>query len=265
MKTLISNTFRWLGLIYLVDIARYSIQSLKNKRANNRFKKKYPEVKLPPDYLLYESFQINYDKYYNGGLETAKWLINLLQKHQQFKNKKILDWGCGPGRIIRHLPTLINNACEFYGTDYNKNSIEWCSKHLDNIHFNNNSLEAKLPYDDNTFDLVYGISIFTHLSEQLHYDWIQELTRIIKPKGILMLTTHGDSFKIKLSQKEKRQYESGQLVIRGNTKEGHRTYTAFQPNTFMRKIFEPYCILEHIEREGIKGQLHQNIWIVEKK
>lgn len=265
-KGQISNFLRRIGLIYFTDYVRYYIQKFKNRKLNKDFKLKNPDVKLPPDYLIYKSFQINYQKYYTESIETAKWLTDHFKKHIDLKEKRILDWGCGPGRIIRHLPNVIGGNCEYFGTDYNEKSIDWCSKNLPNIQFNKNSLNAQLPYDDNLIDIIYGISIFTHLSEQLHYDWYNELYRVLKPNGILFLTTQGDNFMSKLTDLELSKYNKGELVIRGKVKEGHRTYSAFHPQDFMQKLFRNVEILEHIKTkpENKKG-LPQDIWIVKKR
>lgn len=261
----ISNLLRRFGLIYFMDWLRYYMQKCNNHKINKDFKSKNPDVKLPPDYLIYESFQINYQKYYTESIETAKWLTNHFKKHIDLKNRRILDWGCGPGRIIRHLPKVIGNDCEYYGTDYNKKSIDWCSKNLAEIQLNYNSLTAQLPYDDNFMDVIYGISIFTHLSEQLHYDWYNELYRILIPNGIMFLTTQGDNFKVKLTDFELSKYNENQLIVRGNVKEGHRTYSTFHPQGFMRKLFSNVEILEHIETKPEKGKwLPQDIWILKK-
>lgn len=79
---------------------------------------------------MYEAFQVNYHKYYTESKETSKWLINHFKPHIELKNQKILDWGCGPGRLIRHLPNIIGSGCEYHGTDYNVRSIKWCSENL---------------------------------------------------------------------------------------------------------------------------------------
>lgn len=265
-KGQISNVLRKLGLLYFTDWVRYYMQRFKNRKINKAFRSKNPDVKLPPDYLIYESFQINYQKYYTDSIETAKWLTNHFKKHIELKNKRILDWGCGPGRIIRHLPLVIGNDCEYYGTDYNNQSIDWCSKNLIGIQFNKNSLQALLPYEDNFFDVIYGISIFTHLSEQLHYDWYNELHRVLKPHGIMFLTTQGDNFKIKLTNLELKKYSDNQLIVRGKVKEGHRTYSAFHPQGFMRNLFSNAEILEHIETKQEQGKwVPQDIWIIKKQ
>ena len=264
-KGQISNLLRKLGMIYFTDRIRFYIQKFKNKKENREFKSNNPDVTLPPDYLIYESFQINYRKYYTESFETAKKLTGHFKKHINLKEKRILDWGCGPGRIIQHLPTVIGNGCEYFGTDYNKRSIDWCSQNLPDIEFNNNTLEAKLPYSDNFFDVICGISIFTHLSEQLHFDWYNELFRILKPSGIMYLTTQGDNFKVKLTKNELNKYKDNKLIVRGKVKEGHRTFSAFHPKDFMKKLFDNAKILEHIESKPEKGKwLPQDIWIIRK-
>lgn len=189
-----------------------------------------------------------------------------MKKYKGHKNLKILDWGCGPGRIIRHLPEFLGDSCTFFGTDYNAGSIQWCTENLQNINFNLNGIEAKLPYPDNFFDFIYGLSVFTHLSEENHYSWRKELFRILKHDGILFITTQGDNFKIKLTPKELYKFEKGELVVRGNVKEGHRTYSAFQSDVFMKQLFEnDGRILEHIKQVPIVGKyLPQDIWIVQK-
>lgn len=263
-KSQLSNFLRSLNLIYTTDKVRFYIERLKNKKANDNFKKANPNVVLPPDYLMYESFQMDYQAYYEQGKNSAKWITSHFGKHIQLKNKKILDWGCGPARIIRHLPEIIGNGCEFYGTDYNKKSIDWCSKNIPNINFNNNTLEAKLPYEDNTFDVIYGLSIFTHLSEKMHDEWYAELYRVLATDGILLLTTQGDNYLSILAEKEQQTYKEGKLVVRGNVKEGHRTYSAFHPKPFMKRLFNNTTVVDHIETKPEKNWIPQDIWMIRK-
>lgn len=261
----LSNLLRFFRLIYLTDYIRFYIELYKNRKENDLFKQENKEIVLPSDYLLYESFQLNYKKYYFGGQDTAQWLKDHFSNYIDLKDKHILDWGCGPGRVIRHMPKIIGNNCTFYGTDYNESSIKWCKANLDNIHFNKNSIEATLPYADNSIDVIYGISIFTHLSEQMHFNWYNELFRVLKPEGIMFLTTHGDNYKAKLTVSEIEEFNKGKLIERGKVKEGHRTYTAFQPASFMKNLFSNVQILDHIEtKPDGGGWLPQDIWIVRK-
>lgn len=264
-KLFLSKLLRVSGLLMTSDYIRFSFHRILNHKKNRLFLEKNPGLILPPDYLMYESFQLDYKKYYEDSKETAIWLKNHFERYLKLNNLQVLDWGCGPGRIIRHLPGIINNGCSFYGTDYNAKTIDWCNQNIHGVNFNQNTLEAKLPYKDDFFDIIYGISIFTHLSEAMHYEWFNELYRILKPGGILFLTTQGHNFKVKLSLTENKRFDEGQLIVRGNVKEGHRTFSAFQPKTFMLNLFNSMKVLEHIEPKTVKSKvIPQDIWIVKK-
>jgi hypothetical protein len=82
----------------------------------------------------------------------------------------------------------------------------------------------------------------------------------------MFLTTQGDNFKVKLTDLELKKYHNDKLVVRGKVKEGHRTFSAFHPHGFMRKLFSNVDILEHIETKPEKGKwLPQDIWIIKKR
>ena len=265
-KGRVSNLLRSTGLIYQADRLRYYMQKMMNLKENNDFRLKNPGVPMPPDYLLYESFQLNYHKYFYEGYNTALWIVSLLNRYTELRNKKILDWGCGPGRIIRHLPNMTGNSCEYFATDYNSLSIEWCKTNLTGIKFNHNTNEARLPYCDNYIDIVFGISVFTHLSEGMHHNWYSELSRILKRGGVMFFTTQGKNFTVKLTKDELKKFDNGDLVVRSGAPEGHRTYSAFQPAYFMKRLLINDEILEHIVPDPEKGRwLPQDIWIVRKK
>ncbi len=264
-KGIWSNILRKFRLLYPADYLRFILSKVKNRAGNKRFAVENPGIILPPDYLMYESFRLDYNQYFYGGKETAEWIVGLLAKHVALENKNILDWGCGPGRIVRHLPALLGIAAHIYGTDYNKKSIEWCSASLLGIEFNHNAANAELPYPDNFFGAIYGLSIITHLSEAKHYQWLRELLRILEPGGILLLTSQGSNFRKKLTPAEAETYDNGLIVVRDKVKEGHRTYSAFHPVEFMQSLFAGCDILEHIVPKPVDGSTPQDVWIVRKQ
>ena len=181
------------NLLPIIEQINFHRKKWQNRKSNQDFKKNNPTVKLPPDFYLYETFNLNYDKFYTNGKPTAAWLVNHICEFKKFKNLSILDWGCGTGRVLRHLPAILDSSNSFYCTDYNQKYVKWCTENLEKIQFKNNHLKPPLAYKDNSMDIIYGISIFTHLSEELHFSWISELTRVLKNEGILFLTTHGEA------------------------------------------------------------------------
>ncbi len=260
----ITQPFRKLGLIHLFDKVKFKYIQAKNRKENKAFREANQDVTLPPDYLIFETFHLNYQSYYFGGKSSAKDIVAEANRFTQLKQKKILDWGCGPGRIIRHLHEFVED-CDIYGVDYNPTNLNWCKENIPNVHFSKNEVNPPLEFEASTFDFIYGISIFTHLSAPNHQAWIDELARICASGGIVYLTSHGPIYKRILTEDERKQYDQGDLVTRGNAIEGHRVYAAFQPPSYFRALLEAQFEVLHYH-EGIEESwgIDQDHWIIRK-
>lgn len=260
----ISQFIRKTGLIKFADTLRFYYFYCKTYTLRRDFRRQYPGIVLPPPFYMYETFGLNCFQFYADSIETASWLASYFRKYKNGTGLKILDWGCGPGRVVRHLPGFFDKSCEFYGTDYNKKYVKWCSENIAEAKFANNDLQPPLPYAPATFDIIYGISIFTHLSEEMHYQWFEELMRVLKPGGILFITLHGNAFKNKLTDSERIKFEKGELVVKSKTKEGHRTFAAFQPDSFVKSLAGNHPIREHAAGDAQSEKPQQDIWIFQK-
>jgi SAM-dependent methyltransferase len=103
----------------------------------------------------------------------------------------ILDFGCGAGRMIRHLPPVAEQAA-LWGVDIEADLIRWCRHHLaPRIRFAVTTTIPHLPFPDGHFDLIYCGSVFTHI-EDLEDAWLLELARVLAPGGRLYLTIHDE-------------------------------------------------------------------------
>lgn len=105
--------------------------------------------------------------------------------------KRMLDWGCGCGRLIPFFQQL-TGIPEVYGCDIDSEPIEWCTENLPEADFKVIPPYPPTDYPDNSFDLVIGFSVFTHLTREIQHDWLKEMKRVIAPGGLLLVTTHGD-------------------------------------------------------------------------
>lgn len=110
----------------------------------------------------------------------------------------VLDFGCGAGRIMRHWKDL--RGPSLHGTDYNPALVNWCARNLPFAEFKVNPLNGPLPYESDSFDLVYSYSVFTHLSNHLQGYWVGEMRRVLKPGGFLYVTLLGESYIHTLNQ-----------------------------------------------------------------
>jgi len=99
----------------------------------------------------------------------------------------VLDFGAGVGRVA--LPMWFDYKMLTHVCDVDASAMEYLAKTFDEVDVKTTNFKPPLPYDDNTFDVVYSISIWTHLHADDQIAWLKEMRRIIKPGGYLMATT----------------------------------------------------------------------------
>jgi SAM-dependent methyltransferase len=104
--------------------------------------------------------------------------------------RRILDWGCGCGRLARYVAQL--PGVELSGCDIDADNLGWCAAHLQGS-FMLTRMHPPLPFAAGSFDLVYGLSVFTHLREALQDQWLAELQRVSAPGALLLMTIHGQT------------------------------------------------------------------------
>jgi SAM-dependent methyltransferase len=267
LKKYISSFFRRLNLGRLADGCRYIYVYCKKYMVNRAFARQHSSFAFPPPYFMYETYTLDFKAYLEDGRQTAMEIMALFTPHINFEagGKTLLDWGCGPGRVVRHLPQLVAAGNKITACDYNEVYVTWCTKNIREVQFLKNELQPPLALAPASINGIYGLSIFTHLAAGSHTTWAAELLRILKPGGLLIITVQGDKSRFKLLPAELEQYNQGQLVVRGFEKEGHRLYSAFQPPALMRSLFSNYRVLQHItggEPGGLDNM--QDTWVLQK-
>lgn len=236
---------------------------------NWRFLRENPQFipvpkKLSADAYNHKSHRI----YMEQGLSFARLIYGWMDELEICRdNMRILEWGCGPGRIIRHMPSLLQGyKPEIYASDYNSETISWCNKGIPEVSFHLNGLEPPLVFEDDFFDFVFVVSVFTHLSEKLHFAWLKELLRVTKPGGSIMFTTHGKMFVDKLSPEELELFNSGLIVERHGDNEGKKNFAAFHNKEYVRNVLlKDLEVLRHIEGDSLEhAGMIQDVWFVKK-
>jgi len=115
--------------------------------------------------------------------QVLSWLDNL----DLYKDSKILDAGCGAGRIAKE---IANRRYDVIAMDYSHNMVKEakaiCSvnEELD-IKFLQGDIES-LPYKDSVFDMVLCLGVITYLKSEQKA--LREMSRILKPGGTLILS-----------------------------------------------------------------------------
>ncbi len=96
------------------------------------------------------------------------------------RKMRILDLGCGTGESVRHL----SQWGEVVALDYNPSALAYCrSKGLRGL-VRGDAL--KLPFGEDTFDLVCGLDILEHLDNERQA--LREMRRVCRPEGQILIT-----------------------------------------------------------------------------
>lgn len=261
----IKHFFGQLGLLPALDFLRMHFFRLKNRSNNEAFKKKHPDFILPDDQILYETFRLDYHRYFESGLSTAQWLLDQYQKHQGRQPGSILDWGCGPARVIRHLPTLVSADVVLTGSDFNPQTIQWCKTWIQGVSFITNGLKPPIPIPPGSVDFIYAISVFTHLAAERHPIWVDEIVERLTPDGIFLFTTQGRAFLPYLTPAEQASFHDNKPVVRNHKMEGKRIFSTFHPEQYIIGLLSNFDILEHQLGTLNNRKPDQDVWIVRKK
>lgn len=177
--------------------------------------------------------------------------------------ERILDFGCGCGRLLRQWSGLTN--VKVFGTDMQHRLLRECRRVLPFTHVAVNGPEPPLPFADASFDLVYSLSVFTHLDERQQLLWRDEIRRILKPDGLWLLTTQGDAYVPKLSREERDRFAAGDVVCQRSEFRGLNLCQAFHPEQYVRNVFADGLAVVDYEPEGARGNPRQDLYVLRRQ
>jgi cyclopropane fatty-acyl-phospholipid synthase-like methyltransferase len=153
------------------------------------------DVPLPPARLRFRVDETaRADAFVSVGRQTAENLKAAIAK-TNFRlqpGATVLDFGCGCGRTLLWLAKEFPEV-QWHGTDVDAEAIEWCRHNLKSAVCSVNESYPPLDYPENKFDLIYAVSVFTHLDADYQRAWLADLARILRPGGLLMASFHSRS------------------------------------------------------------------------
>lgn len=136
--------------------------------------------------------------------QTGKEIVGLTMATARLHpDDRVLDVGCGLGRVAWPLSWLLDQRGGYDGFDTSREYIEWCQRalpldsarfrfHRFNIqssHYNEQgSIAAEtfpFPWPESSFSLTIAASLFTHLSAAATRNYLQQIARTLRPNGRL--------------------------------------------------------------------------------
>ncbi|WP_265200701.1 class I SAM-dependent methyltransferase [Aureitalea sp. L0-47] len=193
-------------------------------------------------------------------LQSAVEQINHLSEYFDFyESSSILDFGCGQGRLVNGLKLMRTQFGSYFGVDTHYKSIKWCNKWITKygtkikfIHlpaFNaryNRGVETlqQLPFEKNSFDLVFLNSVFSHMLTDDVLFYIEEFQAVLKANGILYVTAFVEE-KVPDCEENPKNY-LGESVGKLHRVRFEKQFflNLFEENGFKVEIFAP----QHISR-----------------
>ncbi|MBO8437321.1 MAG: class I SAM-dependent methyltransferase [Bacteroidetes bacterium] len=139
--------------------------------------------------------------------QQGERLKNLVVEHTGLKpDGKILDVGCGIGRLAIPLTRYLSAEGLYEGFDIVKMGIRWCNRNITpeypNFHFRyvdlkndlynlsteNEAKSFQFPYPRNSFDSVVLTSVFTHMMPEDVQHYLEQISQVLKDGGRCMAT-----------------------------------------------------------------------------
>jgi len=185
MKNLINNLLVKLSAVLPdKDIASSKTEWNKLAEENHRYyivSKKGREI---DDAEFRETGRENYRE-----LITEDTLVN--EHLGDFSEKKVLDIGCGAGRLTEFFAGEFKQA---YGVDISEKMVEEARARL--AHVPNVTFAAgdgmHYPFEDNYFDLVFSYIVFQHMpSREVILENLKDVKRVLKADGIAKIQIRG--------------------------------------------------------------------------
>ncbi|MBI3847791.1 MAG: class I SAM-dependent methyltransferase [Planctomycetes bacterium] len=129
--------------------------------------------------------------YFTGALQNFGELRTAIRRHCRGPIARLLDWGCGCGRLTSF---LIRDGIgeSIHGCDVEPELVAWCATNLAPGRFVQSPDDPPLPYDDGSFDVVVNYGTLTNLQPARQMAWLRELARVLAPGGHLLVSVNGE-------------------------------------------------------------------------
>lgn len=147
---------------------------------------------VPPNSLMRATSSKTIRHFYESGIRSLMPVVDAaaMEGADLSRQLTVMDFGCGVGRILLPLSRLYPNLA-LHACDVNSRVVKYVRNAFPDMIVTMNRFRPPLAYPADTFDWVYSISIFSHLSVEDQRSWLHELARVLKSGGLCSLTIMG--------------------------------------------------------------------------
>ena len=180
----------------ILENLSYKIDLIKKNNIHSDFTKINKEtfIKEKSHEKLFQKLWTNYtfDQYLTDRIGRYRKRIKINNLKKIFKNKSIVDFGCGHGNFL--IAALIEGCSSGVGIDYGKDSINFANRIKDKLKLKNKlkfRVESvyKTKLKSESFDVAMQNGVFHHLDKPTKA--YLELHRVLKKKGYAWFYTDG--------------------------------------------------------------------------
>jgi SAM-dependent methyltransferase len=159
-------------------------------------------------------------------------LAGLIKPHM-----RILELGCGYGRVLGQVAHL---ASEAWGIDNSTDSLTMARAQYPGLHLRQMDA-ASLDFEDNGFDLVFGVQNFISACKVPPMELLKEALRVTRPGGDLLLSSYAAEFwphRLEWFQKQAEQGFLGPIDLEASGEGRIICQDGFVATTFSPQEFE---------------------------
>ena len=213
-------------------------------------------VRTPPAELLLRVSAVQVPALFRaGGYKSYGELRDALERHRPLETvRRLLDWGCGCGRVTVHW-LHGRRRPQVFGCDVDRQAIAWCRAHLRGGAFAVTPFDPPTSYPDGYFDAITGYSVFSHLDRAAQRAWLVEMRRVLAPGGVFVASVHGPAAARFVFHRRTSQILADGIhdktvdpMLTGVLPEG-AYWSTYQTEDYTRRVFGKYFeVVEYVER-----------------
>lgn len=144
---------------------------------------------ISPNDEMFDGDIVHYDAVGRSALQCIERALDAAGMHAD-QVHQILDFPCGHGRVNRLLRARFPSAT-IVACDLNRDGVDWCARTYGSEPMYSHDNPARIRLTSGRFDLIWSGSLFTHFDAPRWYPFLALFRRALRPKGVLVVTTHG--------------------------------------------------------------------------